>query len=694
MSRLLRIQDHAPEFAQPNSEILGNKLHCVVDSRTHLSWLYSSAGEKVCYLAGRQSIESVLQLQARNPSATSPRTGVQTKLIFVTGLRDFSDPNFDVRSLQANPRNCGATFQVGSNFNGLEFIDSRNSRTDGIMKYEKAGFGPGLYASESCGAATLYRNYFVDSSDYSLESQTYSYNEYDDECMYEINMLDDPHIPDLLSVQHGFVPLRKAPTQADLQILESDAYKYVKIVRQDFAQVTYGLRRTLQSTGEEVLDVCEDHSQIVNRIFNGGIDWVDMRAHVRDEEIRKKFALFLLKAGMISSLLAARENCDALAAVPSCQGRNRFFPDLMGCGFFGNNLEWLMDAWRSPEVYPYIRHCGLEIVVCFQDVQSAEALAFAIQARGGSVPGFLGQAIEVEIVDAADCQAIARVFGPLHRQIEATLPVPTAIVEPVPRPVLEARQPQQAEERAEQETAQRLARGRLAAQRLRLLQNFYRGWSRDGVESDNVAQDLITRLGTQQEELAALSQAISRLRDSLTRPSLSRQEIDCFKADLVERQDQEKSAFLEIAMIKDRMWFLSTCQERSMDRAHIFPAVFALATVAEPPTAEMAGECFDAAQQLHEASAYKLTPMFEANVNGLFGQCFAARQQLCLCAARLESLDNRLRNADAEVVLRRANEREPPRIDELEAERCRREAELRAQKSFCNGICCGLFSKQ
>ena len=69
MGRLLRIPDDEAHFAAARvneANIISNKLQCIVDPVTNLTWLYSSAGERVCYLAGRYKMESVEQMQARN----------------------------------------------------------------------------------------------------------------------------------------------------------------------------------------------------------------------------------------------------------------------------------------------------------------------------------------------------------------------------------------------------------------------------------------------------------------------------------------------------------------------------------------------------------------------------------------------------------------------------------------------------
>ena len=286
--------------------------------------------------------------------------------------------------------------------------------------------------------ATLYRNYFVNGKDSEQRDRTYSY---DAKAMEnEVNTLDDPHIADLLPVVKGFVTFTKAPTAEDVLRLKSDAYKHVKIVRHDFTQVSYGLRQ------DPVMNVCGDHKQIVNQIFNAGIDWTDMSDYVRDEETQKEFAMFLSKASMISSLLAAQENRDALANVPYCHGRNRFFPTLVGCGVFRNKREWLMEAWSSPEVWPYILNSGLEIVVCLYagtftnqhtqectGVQNKEALDFALAAQAGSIRGFEGQKLDVEIIDGNDYLDMKRVFGlPEYESPRRWIPKERQIAQSVP----------------------------------------------------------------------------------------------------------------------------------------------------------------------------------------------------------------------------------------------------------------------
>lgn len=66
----------------------------------------------------------------------------------------------DIRDLHADPANAGAVFQVASQFNLLEMIGPQVGPEEGIARYaEDLTQGPAC--AMSCGAGTVYRNYFV-----------------------------------------------------------------------------------------------------------------------------------------------------------------------------------------------------------------------------------------------------------------------------------------------------------------------------------------------------------------------------------------------------------------------------------------------------------------------------------------------------------------------------------------------------
>jgi hypothetical protein len=66
----------------------------------------------------------------------------------------------DVRDIYRDPANAGALFQVASQFNLLEMIGPSVMPSDGVTGYED-DWTQGPASAISCGAATIWRNYFV-----------------------------------------------------------------------------------------------------------------------------------------------------------------------------------------------------------------------------------------------------------------------------------------------------------------------------------------------------------------------------------------------------------------------------------------------------------------------------------------------------------------------------------------------------
>jgi len=99
-----------------------------------------------------------------------PKEGATFNIVIGNG--DWTDnyKKIDVGALQADPSNQGATFQVASNFNCLEFINKTDSAKKGITKYV-ADHTQGPAASISAMPGTLFRNYFF--SAYCGWSSTY-----------------------------------------------------------------------------------------------------------------------------------------------------------------------------------------------------------------------------------------------------------------------------------------------------------------------------------------------------------------------------------------------------------------------------------------------------------------------------------------------------------------------------------------
>ena len=415
MSSFLRVADR--NVNRNECPLVDRKMWCSVANG--LSWLYLTVGQPVCYLAGKYEMKCVGEMMdrtsvfhGRDVKRVRQRTfsvkGSRTRLVVVTDL-DFHNHSkyLDVRSLQSMLRNRGATFQVASNFNGLEYTSSsrRSNRRDlGIARYvHDTTQGPA--ASESACPGTMLRNYYMNSNDVPESGQFV----HDDAKMgFEANLLDGhPDLKRLYPVTNGYVVHDRPMDQEIEDYFRTDEalFRHMKIARHDCVQVTFGQYHD----DSDKLEVCEDPNQLVNQVFFASINLGSVR--IENWKNAARVVKELTTANMIGSLIAARENSAFLRVRSDCHGRRRFFPNLVGCGVFGNQRSWIIDTWKSDQVFPYLFLSGLEIIACFPADSTEEIIAFAEQAQKGTIPGFKGYTLQVDIVKASDVAKMNAIFG-------------------------------------------------------------------------------------------------------------------------------------------------------------------------------------------------------------------------------------------------------------------------------------------
>lgn len=102
------------------------------------------------FRCGTLDIPSLAELRLRTASLVD--TGKELKVCEVVG---------DVLKFHQVADNNGALFQVASQFNLLEMVHPGVTPEQGVAIYEK-DFTQGPACAIACGAATIYRNYFVE----------------------------------------------------------------------------------------------------------------------------------------------------------------------------------------------------------------------------------------------------------------------------------------------------------------------------------------------------------------------------------------------------------------------------------------------------------------------------------------------------------------------------------------------------
>lgn len=141
----LQLHEQAGE-AWLTSQVTGRVLGCGRFAAPTLAQLRQQVAEVAAFAEGSAPISA----------SAAPVTPARLRLREVVG---------NVQTLHQDPSNAGALFQVASQFNGLEMVGPSITPEHGISGYQyDRTQGPAC--AIACGAGTLYRNYFVDLSQY------------------------------------------------------------------------------------------------------------------------------------------------------------------------------------------------------------------------------------------------------------------------------------------------------------------------------------------------------------------------------------------------------------------------------------------------------------------------------------------------------------------------------------------------
>lgn len=240
----------------------------------------------------------------------------------------------NVLQSQALPQFNGATFQVASNFNCLEFVSPNQTAGDGVTHYVFDNT-QGPNASLATGPSLVYRNYFVKHGD-----------GYQGQIQREINLLKDTPLGKF--VKHGY------PIIGPSDLLKCDPHT--------MHRARIGVHRKCQVTttqfGRELCRVQD--GQFVNQIFTAALNF---GGTVTPNSVTLAAAKELLIAQYKATILAAWENSQMCSGLP---GSNKLVLTLLGGGVFNNPMPTICDAIvRCQEL---IVKTGLDVhVVCFSD---------------------------------------------------------------------------------------------------------------------------------------------------------------------------------------------------------------------------------------------------------------------------------------------------------------------------------------
>lgn len=231
----------------------------------------------------------------------------------------------DVRELHSISENNLSLFQVASQFNCLEMVDPSVTPEDGVLRYEHDNT-QGPACAIAAGAATIYRNYLIDSNGkigQSANKQLDCSNELKHKLAEDMGV--EPN--SLWGMKNGYaiftndslLALHKYLTSCDPNTLAS--YKD-------------SLRIGLQ-TGASVTDIKAQQNQLVSQAFSSALP---ISYHQIDEvELWGPITRLILCATYRLTL-----NLAVLNRLRT--GNRKVFLTLVGCGAFQNPKHWVYKA--------------------------------------------------------------------------------------------------------------------------------------------------------------------------------------------------------------------------------------------------------------------------------------------------------------------------------------------------------------
>ena len=274
--------------------------------------IMTSLANDKSYSCGRLEIPTLAELRER--SALLYYNDNQLKLTELVA---------NVQDLYNDSANVGAMFQVASQFNLLEMVGPRRTPEDGVDMYEDdATQGPA--SAIACGAATIYRNYFVNVN--GSIGQT-SDNQVD--CLQDIgNELNNDNLQ-LWQMRNGYA-------LADMYGLERINNILKGYTASQYDNLKSKIRIGVQWNAEVTLNHRKDK---VNQAFCSALPVAYSNV---GSKLWERFARLVLEATYEATFRTALINYERPNG--NLKGNNKLFLTLVGGGAFGNETEWVIDA--------------------------------------------------------------------------------------------------------------------------------------------------------------------------------------------------------------------------------------------------------------------------------------------------------------------------------------------------------------
>mgnify|MGYP007059384553 FL=1 len=285
--------EQSPEQVRENIAVDGETMFSKVNGR-----------KMAC---GRLDTPTLADLRAQAQRVNCPK-----------GPLKLSEVVADVQHLHTLPENCGALFQVASQFNLLEMVSSSVTPEDGVGIYEHDRT-QGPACAIACGAGTIYRNYFVEVNENSGQSAV---NQLD--CLRDLGDALGNADGRLWRMQNGYA----LASAEGLNAISSHLTSIDEAERDRLRQM---LRIGIQWNTQVTL------ARNLHSVSQAYCSALPVAYSMHSADAWSDFAQLVLEAAYEATLYAGIVNW-------SENGSNRLFLTLLGGGAFGNRDSWILAA--------------------------------------------------------------------------------------------------------------------------------------------------------------------------------------------------------------------------------------------------------------------------------------------------------------------------------------------------------------
>jgi hypothetical protein len=290
---LVGFKENNPEQVRENLEIIDNKLISKINNNE--------------YVFGKLEITSLEEL--RNQSSLIEKYCSKINVSEVVG---------NIQTIHKDISNNNSVIQVASQFNLLEMVSPNRTPEDGVGIYEyDATQGPAC--AISCGAGTIYRNYFVN-----VDGQTGQTSAKQIDCLNEIGI-------ELENDKFHHWEMKNGYALANRRGLKSIGKRIKTKSVKDYENLKGKLRIGVQWNSE--VTISKDRN-FITQVYCSALP---ISYSNIETELWSDFAKLVLEATYEATFFIALKYYERT-------NNNKVFLTLIGGGVFGNKHEWIFDA--------------------------------------------------------------------------------------------------------------------------------------------------------------------------------------------------------------------------------------------------------------------------------------------------------------------------------------------------------------